>query len=90
MTYTYVGKYYTHYTPVAICELRGWLGDPAIYVLGMYHNNIHNYTQLCCICTLTTPINMIHARLQWRRGAHQPPGGQRGAEGRLGCELWRI
>ena len=27
------GKYYTHYTPVAICELRGWLGDPAIYVL---------------------------------------------------------
>ena len=27
------GKYYTHYTPVAICELRGWLGNPAIYVL---------------------------------------------------------
>jgi regulator-associated protein of mTOR len=27
------GKHYTHYTPVAICELRGWLGDPAIYVL---------------------------------------------------------
>lgn len=27
------GKYYTHYTPVAICELRTWLGDPAIYVL---------------------------------------------------------
>jgi regulator-associated protein of mTOR len=27
------GKYYTHYTPVAICELRSWLGDPAIYVL---------------------------------------------------------
>lgn len=27
------GKYYTHYTPVAICELRGWIGDPAIYVL---------------------------------------------------------
>ncbi len=27
------GKHYTHYTPVAICELRQWLGDPAIYVL---------------------------------------------------------
>lgn len=27
------GKHYTHYTPVAICELRSWLGDPAIYVL---------------------------------------------------------
>jgi regulatory associated protein of mTOR len=27
------GKYYTHYTPVAISELAGWLGDPAIYVL---------------------------------------------------------
>lgn len=27
------GKYYTHYTPVAICELKSWLGDPAIYVL---------------------------------------------------------
>lgn len=27
------GKHYTHYTPVAICELRTWLGDPAIYVL---------------------------------------------------------
>lgn len=27
------GKHYTHYTPVAICELKSWLGDPAIYVL---------------------------------------------------------
>jgi regulator-associated protein of mTOR len=27
------GKHYTHYTPVAVCELRSWLGDPAIYVL---------------------------------------------------------
>lgn len=27
------GKHYTHYMPVAICELRSWLGDPAVYVL---------------------------------------------------------
>ena len=27
------GKHYTHYMPVAIFELRSWLGDPAIYVL---------------------------------------------------------
>ena len=27
------GKHYTHYMPVAILELRSWLGDPAIYVL---------------------------------------------------------
>jgi regulatory associated protein of mTOR len=27
------GKHYTHYMPVAIVELRSWLGDPAIYVL---------------------------------------------------------
>ena len=27
------GKHYTHYMPVAIAELRSWLGDPAIYVL---------------------------------------------------------
>lgn len=27
------GKHYTHYTPVAIAELRVWLGQPAIYVL---------------------------------------------------------
>jgi hypothetical protein len=26
----------------------------------MYHNNRHNYTQLYCIYTLTTPIYMIH------------------------------
>lgn len=27
------GKHYTHYMPVAICELRAWLGEPAVYVL---------------------------------------------------------
>ena len=27
------GKHYTHYTPVAIYELKNWLGDPSIYVL---------------------------------------------------------
>jgi regulator-associated protein of mTOR len=27
------GKHYTHYTPVAISELRSWLGNPAIYVI---------------------------------------------------------
>lgn len=27
------GKHYTHYMPVAVAELRSWLGDPAIYVL---------------------------------------------------------
>jgi len=27
------GKHYTHYMPVAIFELRAWLGEPAIYVL---------------------------------------------------------
>jgi len=27
------GKHYTHYMPVAICELRSWLGEPAVYVL---------------------------------------------------------
>jgi regulator-associated protein of mTOR len=27
------GKHYTHYMPVAVCELRSWLGDPSIYVL---------------------------------------------------------
>ena len=27
------GKHYTHYMPVAIFELRSWLGEPAIYVL---------------------------------------------------------
>lgn len=27
------GKHYTHYMPVAIFELKGWLGEPAIYVL---------------------------------------------------------
>jgi regulator-associated protein of mTOR len=27
------GKHYTHYMPVAVVELRSWLGDPAIYVL---------------------------------------------------------
>lgn len=28
-----LSKHYTHYMPVAIFELRAWLGDPAIYVL---------------------------------------------------------
>lgn len=27
------GKHYTHYMPVAIFELKAWLGEPAIYVL---------------------------------------------------------
>lgn len=27
------GKHYTHYTPVAVYELRHWLSDPAVYVL---------------------------------------------------------
>ena len=27
------GKHYTHYMPVAISDVRSWLGDPAIYVL---------------------------------------------------------
>jgi WD40 repeat protein len=31
------GKHYTHYMPVAIFELRAWLGEPAIYVLDCSH-----------------------------------------------------
>jgi regulator-associated protein of mTOR len=27
------GKHYTHYMPVAVSELKSWLGSPAIYVL---------------------------------------------------------
>lgn len=27
------GRHYTHYTPVAVSDVKSWLGDPAIYVL---------------------------------------------------------
>jgi regulator-associated protein of mTOR len=27
------GKHYSHYMPVAVSEVRSWLGDPSIYVL---------------------------------------------------------
>ena len=27
------GKNYTHYMPIPVCELRAWLGEPAIFVL---------------------------------------------------------
>jgi hypothetical protein len=30
--------------------------------LGMYHNNRHNYTQIYCIYTLTTPIHLYNYR----------------------------
>jgi regulator-associated protein of mTOR len=39
------GKHYTHYMPVAIFELKAWLGEPAIYVrilLFLFFFSVHD------------------------------------------------
>jgi hypothetical protein len=53
----YMGMGFRH-LPVVVAARRVYVG--VVSVCNMYHNNRHNYTQIYCIYTLTTPIIMVH------------------------------